>query len=164
MTDSLSRSNHFDDQGAARMVDVGEKSITSRVATAQGFVRMQASTLQTIASGQSRKGDVLQIARIAGIQGAKQTSQWIPLCHPLPLDAVEVGFQMIEPDRLQIQASVKVTARTGVEMEALTAVSAAALTVYDMCKSIDRSMTIESIELLSKSGGRSGDYRKEETS
>lgn len=143
------------------MVDVGEKPISSRVAIAQGFVRMSSQTLQTIASGKSRKGDVLQIARIAGIQGAKQTSQWIPLCHPLPLDGVEVDFELLEPDRLRIQAQVKVTARTGVEMEALTAVSAAALTVYDMCKSIDRAMTIESIELLEKSGGKSGLYRKE---
>lgn len=153
-------STHFDSQGRARMVDVGSKEITQRRATAVGYVVMQAETLAAILAGALRKGDVLQVARIAGIQAAKQTGHLIPLCHPLPLDAVTVDLKAESPTRLKIEAQVAVTAKTGVEMEALTAVSVAALTVYDMVKSIDRELMIEGICLVAKSGGRSGEYRR----
>ncbi|MCA9103888.1 MAG: cyclic pyranopterin monophosphate synthase MoaC [Planctomycetales bacterium] len=159
MSEAPRRSSHFNEQGSAHMVDVSQKPITARSARAGGWVRMAPETLQVITSGNARKGDVLGIARISGIQAAKRTGDWIPLCHPLPLDGVEVSLEPAGVDLLRIEATVRVTARTGVEMEALTAVSAAALTVYDMCKSMDRAMTIERIELLEKSGGRSGHYR-----
>ena len=149
---------HLDDQGNAKMVDVGDKDITSREAVARGHVSIQPETLQLIKEGLMKKGDVLTIAQLAGIMGAKKTSELIPLCHPLPLDRVDVDLELDEKEgRINITATAKTTARTGVEMEALTAVSVAALTLYDMCKSVDRGMRIETVRLVKKSGGRSGD-------
>ncbi|MDG2049954.1 MAG: cyclic pyranopterin monophosphate synthase MoaC [Myxococcota bacterium] len=154
---------HLDAQGRARMVDVGEKPVTHRLAVAQGEVHMRPETLSRIVEGTVAKGDVLATARIAGIQAAKKTSDWIPLAHPLPLDAVEVSLTP-DPERalLRVQAQVQTHWRTGVEMEALVAVSAAALTVYDMCKAIDRGMHVESVGLLRKRGGRSGDFDRDD--
>lgn len=151
---------HFDEQGASRMVDIGEKPVTHRVARASGLVRMKAATRQLIMDRQFAKGDVLEVARLAGIMAAKRTGELIPLCHPLPLEAVRIDFAELESDALRIEATVEVTAKTGVEMEALTAVSIAALTVYDMCKSVDREMRIEQIQLEEKSGGRSGHFQR----
>ena len=153
--------SHFDEQGAARMVDVGGKEPSARFARASGRVRMQPETMRRIREGDTAKGDVLQIARLAGIMGAKQTAQLIPLCHPLGLDSVAVGFDTDEEDVINIQCEVAVNGRTGVEMEALTAVSMAALTIYDMCKSMDREMVVERIQLEEKRGGRSGHFRRE---
>ncbi|MGR7997079.1 cyclic pyranopterin monophosphate synthase MoaC [Xanthobacter sp. ZOL 2024] len=148
---------HLDEHGAARMVDVSEKSITSREAVAEGHVVMAAATLELILSGNAKKGDVLGVSRIAGIMAAKRTSDLIPLCHPLMLSKVEVA---LEADAalpgLRVTARVKTAGQTGVEMEALTAVSVACLTVYDMAKAVDRGMRIDGIRLLEKSGGRSG--------
>jgi len=145
------------------MVDVGAKPITRRVATASGAITMRPETLRAILDRSIAKGDVLQIARIAGIQGAKRTGELIPLCHPLPLDSVRVDLVPDGDRTLRIEAEVSVSARTGVEMEALTAVSIAALTVYDMIKSIDREPTIGPIRLEAKSGGKSGDFRRDAT-
>ncbi|WP_459556464.1 cyclic pyranopterin monophosphate synthase [Lacunimicrobium album] len=156
----MSPLTHFDETGASRMVDVGEKGVTQRVAVAEATVRMQAETLLKIQDKAFAKGDVLEVARLAGIMGAKQTSHLIPLCHPLPLEGVTVGFEMTSERTVQITATVKVTAKTGVEMEALTAVTTAALTVYDMCKAIDRGMEITDVRLVSKSGGKSGDFTR----
>ena len=154
---------HLDDQGNAKMVDVGDKDITSREAVARGHVSIQLETLQLIKEGLMKKGDVLTIAQLAGIMGAKKTSELIPLCHPLPLDRVDVDLELDEKEgRINITATAKTTARTGVEMEALTAVSVAALTLYDMCKSVDRGMRIEAVRLVKKSGGRSGDINLED--
>lgn len=150
--------NHFDEHGAARMVDVSPKPNTERQAIAGGLLRMRPETLRLIRAGNVAKGDVLQVARLAGIMASKRTSDLIPLCHPLPLDAVSVDFSYEGLDQLRIMATVRTSGKTGVEMEALTAVSVAALTVYDMCKAVDREMRIESIELLAKSGGKSGNY------
>ncbi len=150
---------HFDDKGAALMVDVGEKDITTREAVARGEVRMKPETLRMILEGAAKKGDVLGVARIAGITGAKKTSDLIPLTHPLPLASVRVDFRPDEENsRILIEAGVKVTARTGVEMEALTAVACAGLTIYDMCKAVDREMVVSNIRLVEKSGGRSGHF------
>jgi cyclic pyranopterin phosphate synthase len=149
---------HFDDQGASRMVDVGEKAVTARLARASGRVRMLPATLQRIKDRGLAKGDVLEVARLAGIMAAKRTGELIPLCHPLPLDAISITFSYPDESTVAIEASVRVTARTGVEMEALTAVSVAALTIYDMCKAIDRGLAIEQIRLEEKSGGRSGHF------
>jgi cyclic pyranopterin monophosphate synthase len=174
--------SHFDEQGASRMVDVGDKPITQRTARASGLVRMSAETLALIRDKKLAKGDVLEVARLAGIQAAKRTSDLIPLCHPLPLDAVKVDFTFPDdtearreprpPDSapspyhlpmgeglIRIEAQVDCTGKTGVEMEALTAVSVAALTIYDMCKSAERGITIEQIRLEEKSGGRSGTWK-----
>ena len=152
---------HLDAQGAARMVDVGGKEVTQRRAVARGSVRMAPATLERIEASAIAKGDVLATARLAGIMAAKRTAELIPLCHPLPVTSVTVD---LAPDRdsgaLEIAATVACTGRTGVEMEALTAVSVAALTVYDMCKAIDRGMTIGDIRLEEKSGGRSGDWSR----
>lgn len=150
---------HLDAQGRARMVDVGAKESTARQAIAQGFISMQPATLQAIVAQQVAKGDVLQVARIAGIMAAKHTATLIPMCHPLELTNVEVHL-MPEPEstRVRIEARVQNIGRTGVEMEALTAVTVAALTVYDMCKSLDRGMCVSNVELLYKSGGKSGVY------
>ena len=149
---------HLDDQGNAKMVDVGDKDVTSREAVARGHVSIQPETLRLIKEGLMKKGDVLTIAQLAGIMGAKKTSELIPLCHPLPLDRVDVDLELDEKEgRINITAAAKTTARTGVEMEALTAVSVAALTLYDMCKSVDHEMRIEAVRLVKKSGGRSGD-------
>jgi len=152
---------HLDETGAARMVDVGAKAITERVAVAAAAVAMQPATLALLEQGAHKKGDVLAVARIAGIQAAKKCSDLIPLCHPLMLTSVEVSFR-IEPDNalVQIEATCKVSGKTGVEMEALTAVSVAALTIYDMCKAVDRAMEIRGVTLLQKTGGKSGDWQR----
>ena len=152
---------HFNETGASRMVDVGDKPITHRTARASSVVRMLPATRQLILDRKLAKGDVLEVARLAGIMAAKRTGELIPLCHPLPLDAVSIAFSKVEEDALQIEATVEVTAKTGVEMEALTAVSVAALTIYDMCKSLDRGMQIGCIQLEEKSGGRSGHFVRE---
>jgi cyclic pyranopterin phosphate synthase len=153
---------HFDDKGQAVMVDVGEKAVTSREATARGEIRMKPETLALILEGRAKKGDVLGVARIAGIMGAKKTPELIPLAHPLPLTSVRIEF-FPDTDRsiIEIEAAVKVTGKTGVEMEALTAVACAGLTVYDMCKAVDRGMVLSDIRLMEKSGGRSGHYIRE---
>jgi cyclic pyranopterin phosphate synthase len=152
---------HFDEQGQARMVDVGEKDVTVREAVARGEIRMKPETLELILEGRAKKGDVLGVARIAGITGAKKTPDLIPLAHPLPLTSIEVAFF---PDRdgsrIEIEAKVRVVAKTGVEMEALTAVACAGLTIYDMCKAVDREMIISEIRLMEKSGGRSGRFTR----
>ena len=151
--------SHFDASGNAAMVDVSNKAVTPRVAIAQGSVSMSAETLAKIRDGTMKKGDVLAVARLAGLMGAKRTADLIPLCHPLALDAVEVAFDVDEANNsVHITATCKVDGRTGVEMEALTAVSVAALTIYDMCKSVDRAMSISNIRLTHKSGGKSGIY------
>ncbi len=154
---------HLDEQGRARMVDVGNKDTTARQAIARGYVYMQESTLQAIAEQQVAKGDVIQVARIAGIMAAKQTSSLIPMCHPLALTSVKVDlWPEREGSRVRIEAEVRIVGRTGVEMEALTAVSVAGLTVYDMCKSMDRGMRLSEVELIYKSGGKSGEYVRTE--
>ncbi len=153
--------SHFDESGASRMVDVGQKAISHRVARASGQVRMQPATLRLILDHHLEKGDVLEVARLAGIQAAKRTAELIPLCHPLAIDAVTLDFTSTDDRSIEIQAVVSVEAKTGVEMESLTAVSVAALTIYDMCKSVDRSMQIEQIQLEEKSGGRSGTWHRE---
>lgn len=158
----MSSFSHFDEQGASRMVDVGAKPATEREARASGQVRMAPETLAQVRQNQFGKGNVLEVARLAGIMGAKRTAELIPLCHTLPLDAVRVEFQFPGADTIAVVATVRVTARTGVEMEALTAVTVAALTIYDMCKSVDRGMTIDQIRLEEKSGGRSGHYLREQ--
>ncbi len=141
------------------MVDVSDKEITTRKATAEGIVRLSTEAFDALRAGTLKKGDALAVARIAGITGAKQTGNLIPLCHPLPISGVTVDFTMNPEDNtVRILSTVTIAAQTGVEMEALTAVSTAALTIYDMCKAVDKGITIESIRLLTKSGGRSGDY------
>lgn len=152
---------HFDDSGASRMVDVGAKEITHRMAKAESFVVMQPETLTLITDGKVAKGDVLEVARLAGIMATKRTADLIPLCHPLGIDGVDVDLQPVNATTVRIEATVRVHGRTGVEMEALTAVSVAALTIYDMCKSVDRGMTLGPTRLLEKSGGKSGLYRAE---
>ena len=154
----MAKLTHFDDEGASRMVDVGDKEVTLREARASGRVRMQQATLALVRDRKSAKGDVLEVARLAGIMAAKRTAELVPLCHTLPLDAVEVAFDCRGEDCVTVQATARATARTGVEMESLVAVSVAALTIYDMCKSVDRSMVIERIQLEEKSGGRSGHF------
>jgi cyclic pyranopterin monophosphate synthase len=149
---------HIDGSGAARMVDVSAKPATERVAVAAGLVRMSAATLELVLSGNTKKGDVLCAARIAGIMAAKKTHELIPLCHPLAISKAEVEITP-EPGGLMVQATVKVKGQTGVEMEALTAVSVACLTVYDMIKAVERGVTIEAIHLVEKRGGKSGQYR-----
>ncbi|NCY01966.1 MAG: cyclic pyranopterin monophosphate synthase MoaC [Planctomycetia bacterium] len=143
-----------------RMIDVGGKPVTLRTARASACIRALPATIRRVRDGELDKGDALEAARIAGIMAAKRTSDIVPLCHPLPLDAVEVTLTLADPDRIVVEAIVRATARTGVEMEALAAVTASALTVYDMCKSIDRGMTIEAVRLEEKSGGTRGDYRR----
>ncbi|MHA1572296.1 MAG: cyclic pyranopterin monophosphate synthase MoaC [Alphaproteobacteria bacterium] len=157
----MARFTHFDDQGKARMVDVSDKPASDRLATASGAVTMAPETLAMIAGGSAKKGDVLGVARLAGIMAAKRASELIPLCHPLPLSAVEVDLVCNEKSNtVVITARCKSHGSTGVEMEALTAVSVAALTVYDMCKSADRAMVLSDIRLEHKSGGKSGTYRR----
>ena len=153
---------HFDDSGASRMVDTSGKAETERVARASGLVRMSPATAALIRDKRLSKGDVLEVARLAGIMAAKRTGELIPLCHPLPITSASIDFAWEAEDLLRIEATAKVVGRTGVEMEALTAVSVAALTVYDMCKSADRVMTIERIRLEEKSGGKSGTFRRED--
>ena len=157
--------SHFNDQGRARMVDVTEKAPTFRRAAAAGEIQVSKETLDAIREGKLKKGDVLAVAQVAGIQAAKHCWELIPMCHPVPLTGVDIRFSLAEdPCRVEILAEVSCTGPTGVEMEALTAVSAAALTIYDMCKALQRDMRIEHIRLLAKSGGRSGDFRAEEGS
>jgi cyclic pyranopterin phosphate synthase len=156
----MSDLTHFDEKGASRMVDVGDKQVTRRVARASGVVRMAAETLSLIRDKKAAKGDVLEVARLAGIMATKRTADLIPLCHPLPIDSVKVAFAFADERSLMIAATVQVESKTGVEMEALTAVSVAALTVYDMCKAVDRAMSIGPIQLEEKSGGRSGDWTR----
>jgi cyclic pyranopterin monophosphate synthase len=152
---------HFDEAGRAAMVDVSAKAETERVAIARGRIVMAPETLALIQAGQMGKGDVLGVARLAGIMGAKRTSDLIPLCHPLMLSKVAVDLTPAPPDTIEIEAMAKLVGRTGVEMEALTAVTVAALTIYDMCKAVDRSMRIEAVRLVEKTGGKSGTYRAE---
>lgn len=154
----MSTLTHVTPEGDARMVEVGEKAVTRREAVAEGWVRLSADALAQVVERRAKKGDVLTIAQIAGIQGAKRTAEWIPLCHPVPLDGVDVRLY-VEAGAIRIEASARCTSRTGVEMEALTAVTAAALTVYDMLKAVDRGILIDGVRLLSKSGGRSGEWR-----
>jgi cyclic pyranopterin phosphate synthase len=156
----MSELSHFDASGASRMVDVGDKPVTRRIARARGVVRMAAETLAMIRDKKAAKGDVLEVARLAGIMAAKRTAELIPLCHPLSLESVAIDFTFADDQSLRIEAAVQVEAKTGVEMEALTAVSVAALTVYDMCKSVDRGISIERIQLEEKSGGRSGHWHR----
>jgi cyclic pyranopterin monophosphate synthase len=153
---------HFDEHGASRMVDTSDKPETLRQARASGLVRMAPATLALIRDRALAKGDVLEVARLAGIMAAKRTGDLIPLCHPLPLTGVTVDFAFTADDLLRVEATARVFGRTGVEMEALTAVGVAALTVYDMCKAVDRTMTIERIRLEEKSGGRSGTFRRDD--
>ena len=158
MSDKL---NHFNARGEAHMVDVGDKNVTHRQAVAQGKISMQAETLQRILEGNSKKGDVLAVARIAGIMAAKKTAELVPLCHSLALSHVDIELEVDQANVAVIcKATVETTGVTGVEMEALTAVQISLLTVYDMCKAMDRGMTIDSVQLLSKSGGKSGNWQR----
>ncbi|MCR2803433.1 cyclic pyranopterin monophosphate synthase MoaC [Paenibacillus soyae] len=151
---------HFNEQGRARMVDISDKEITVREATAQTTVRMNPETLAKIKEGKIGKGDVLAVAQVAGIMAAKKTSDWIPMCHPLALTGINIAFTDNKADELYIEGTVKTKGKTGVEMEALTAVSAAALTVYDMCKALQKDMVIGPTQLMAKTGGKSGDYQR----
>jgi cyclic pyranopterin phosphate synthase len=156
---------HLDGRGKARMVDVTEKDITLREATARGTVIMNPETFQRIMAGGMEKGDVLGVARVAGIMGAKQTADLIPLCHPLSITSVEITFNPIEAEHaIEIEARVKLQGKTGVEMEALVAVTTAALTIYDMCKAVDRGMVISDIRLVEKKGGKSGHFLRSKSS
>ena len=162
MPENSDRLTHLDDAGRAHIVDVSAKAVTAREATATSCVRMQGATLNAFVGGDTPKGDVLAVARIAGIQAAKKCSELIPLCHPLPLSSVKIDLL---PDEglpgVRIEATCKVTGQTGVEMEALTAASIAALTLYDMCKAMDRGMSIEQTQLVHKAGGASGEWQRE---
>jgi cyclic pyranopterin phosphate synthase len=155
--------SHFTADGASRMVDVGDKAVTRRMARAEGFVLMQPETMRSLQERNFSKGDVLEVARLAGIMATKRTSDLIPLCHVLPLEKVNIDFSF-EASRVQVVVSVSTEAKTGVEMEALTAVAVACLTIYDMCKSVDREMEINTIRLLEKSGGRSGHFFRDPAS
>lgn len=153
---------HINEEGRARMVDISDKDITNREATAYGCVYMERETLERIREGQIKKGDVLSVAQVGGIMGAKNTSHMIPMCHPIMISGCDISFKLdFERNRVEIYAVVKNTGQTGVEMEALTAVSIAALTIYDMCKAIDRGMVVSDIMLLRKKGGKSGLYERE---
>ena len=157
----MGKLTHFNQKGEAHMVNVGDKSSTHRIAIADGCIRMQAGTLQQIKSGTHKKGDVLGIARVAGIMAAKKTAELIPLCHPLSLSHIEITLELNPAENtVYCQAHVETTGQTGVEMEALQAVQTSLLTIYDMCKAIDRGMTIESVGLLEKSGGKSGKWTR----
>lgn len=156
----MSRLTHINQAGEANMVDVGDKPVTNREATARVMLRMQPATVALITEGQARKGDVLGVARIAGILAAKRTDELIPLCHSLPLNQVNIGFKLLD-DGVEITATASTLGKTGVEMEALTAASVAALTVYDMVKAADRAMRIDNLRLIAKTGGKSGDFRQD---
>ncbi|MEO0621084.1 MAG: cyclic pyranopterin monophosphate synthase MoaC [Pseudomonadota bacterium] len=156
----MSGFTHFDEEGRAQMVDVGAKAETQRTATARGVVLMAPETLTMIVEGRAKKGDVLSVARLAGIMAAKRTADLVPLCHPLMLTKITVDLEPRAPDRVEIEATVQLTGKTGVEMEALTAVSVAALTVYDMCKAVDRGMHLSEIRLVHKAGGKSGAWHE----
>ena len=162
MTEKSSKLTHVDDRGRVRMVDVGAKEPSRRSATAEGWIKMRPATLAAVRDSSVTKGDVLTTAQIAGITAGKRTAEWIPLCHPLPIDEIDVS---LTPDQdlpgIRVQARARMTARTGAEMEALVAASAALLTVYDMCKGLDRGMEIGAIRLIEKTGGRSGTWRRE---
>ncbi len=151
---------HLDEAGSARMVDVGAKSETRREATAECFVRMAPDTVRAVREAALAKGDALGVARVAGIMGAKRTPDLIPLCHPLPLSSVEVGFE-VRDDGVRVEATARVTGRTGVEMEALTAATVAGLTLIDMVKAVEKGVSLERVRLLAKSGGRSGEWRRD---
>lgn len=157
----MSSFTHFDEAGNAVMVNVGDKAVTQRTATARGAVVMQPETLAMITENRAKKGDVLAVAQLAGIMAAKKTADLVPLCHPLMLSKVTVDLTPRAPDRVEVEATVKLSGQTGVEMEALTAVSIAALTVYDMCKAVDRGMQITDIRLVHKDGGKSGEFTAE---
>ncbi|MCB1677378.1 MAG: cyclic pyranopterin monophosphate synthase MoaC [Halioglobus sp.] len=160
----MSRLTHLDERGAAHMVDVGGKTVTERVAVAAATVTMQAQTMALLEQGAHQKGDVLAVARVAGIQAAKKCSDLIPLCHPLLLNAVDIDFELDVPSSaVHLRGCCRVSGKTGVEMEALTAVTVAALTIYDMCKAVDRGMTISRVTLLEKSGGKSGTWKRAAT-
>ena len=159
----MSELTHFNEQGRAKMVDVTEKAVTRRIAVAAGEVHMAPDTMAHIKNGTLKKGDVLAVAQVAGIQAAKHNWELIPMCHPLPLTGIDITFHLSDdPCMVEIQAAVSCTGVTGVEMEALTAVSVAALTIYDMCKAVQKDMHITNTRLLRKSGGKSGDYIAEE--
>lgn len=159
----MAQLTHFNEQGRAKMVDVTEKAVTHRTATAAGEVHLSLDTMAHIKAGTMKKGDVLAVAQVAGIQAAKHNWEMIPMCHPLPLTGIDIAFHLSdEPCMVEIRATVTCTGVTGVEMEALTAVSVAALTIYDMCKAVQKDMKITNIRLLRKSGGKSGDYIAEE--
>lgn len=159
MTDQLT---HFNEQNRARMVDVSDKDVTKRVAVALSQIVMKPETLARIREGRVEKGDVLAVAQVAGVMAAKKTWDIIPMCHPLPLTGIDIQFEFVDETTLMISGTVKTTGKTGVEMEALTAVSVAALTVYDMCKAMDKEMIIGPTSLQSKTGGKSGDFRRGE--
>ena len=159
----MAKLSHLDEHGRARMVDVSEKEITSRIAVARGSVHMRPETLTLILDGKIQKGDVFSVARVAGIMAAKKTSELVPMCHPLNITSVEIDLTAQEnPARVDVEAQVRVSGKTGVEMEALTAVSVAGLTIYDMCKAVDREMTLSEIRLVKKSGGKSGTFIRKE--
>jgi len=159
----MTKLSHLDEQGRARMVDVSEKEITSRIAIACGTVHMRPETLALILEDKIEKGDVFSVARVAGIMAAKKTSELIPMCHPLNITSVKIELMpQQEPARVEIEASVRVSGKTGVEMEAMTAVSVAGLTIYDMCKAVDREMSLGEIRLVKKSGGKSGTFIRKE--
>jgi len=153
------RSSHIDEYGNAVMIDISDKNVTVRAATAEGWIRVSPAVMEAVKGGTAAKGDVLGVAQIAGITGAKQTSALIPLCHPLPLSHCSIRFET-EAETIRAVCTVKTTSRTGVEMEALTGVGLALLTIYDMCKSMDKGMEITGIRLLEKTGGKSGDYKR----
>ena len=158
----MSELTHFDDEGASRMVDVGGKEVTARIAVAESFVTMEPATQRLILDRQVSKGDVLEIARIAGIMATKKTADLIPLCHPLSISSVRLDYEVQNETTIRIIATVKIDGKTGVEMEALTAVSIAALTIYDMCKAVDRGMSLGPTRLVEKSGGKSGHFIRED--
>jgi len=158
----MARLSHLDEQGRARMVDVSKKDVTSRIAVARGSIHMRAETLALIRAGKVEKGDVFSVARVAGIMAAKNTSALIPMCHPLNITSIEIDLApQGDPARVEIEAVVRVDGKTGVEMEAMTAVAVAGLTIYDMCKAVDREMSIGEIRLIKKSGGKSGTFIRE---
>ena len=157
----MTKLTHFNQSGEAHMVDVGQKAITQRIAVTTGYIEMLPSTLALIQNGEHKKGDVLSIARIAGIMASKKTADLIPLCHPLPISHVEVNFTIdVEKNRIHCHTTVKTNGQTGVEMEALTATQIALLTIYDMCKAVDRGMSIDKVQLEQKSGGKSGSWQR----
>jgi cyclic pyranopterin phosphate synthase len=159
----MTKLSHLDDQGRARMVDVSDKEVTGRIAVARGSIRMRLETRQLILEGKVEKGDVFSVARVAGIMAAKKTSELIPMCHPLNIASVEIELNPGKnPPHVEIEAVVRVDGKTGVEMEAMTAVSVAGLTIYDMCKAVDREMSIGEIRLIKKSGGKSGTFIRKE--
>ena len=159
----MARLSHLDEKGRARMVDVSEKDVTSRIAVARGSIYMRPETLKLIVQGKVEKGDVFSVARVAGIMAAKKTSELIPMCHPLNISSIEIDLNAkTDPARVEIEALVRVDGKTGIEMEAMTAVSVAGLTIYDMCKAVDREMSISEIRLVRKSGGKSGTFIRKE--